>query len=145
MKYLLIIIGIVLLSVPSRASFHYVAQPTADVGLAGRVLTDDNLTEVAPLPIYTITAYTLSPDETDKDYCIGAGNHNLCELQKTTRICASRDLPLHTKIFIKGIGECVVMDRMNSRYHNRIDILMKDRESAIKWGIRKLPVNVLDN
>ena len=93
----------------------------------------------------TITAYTLSPDETDDDPCIGAGNNNLCELRKTKTICASRDLPLNTKVYIEGIGICEVLDRMNIRFKgtNRIDVLMDSKEEARKFGVKKLTYTLI--
>ena len=93
----------------------------------------------------TFTAYTLSVDETDENPCIGAGNNNLCELKKEMRICASRDLPLDTVIYIDGFGECVIKDRLNKRYKgtNRVDILMETKQEAIQFGKRQLKYIVL--
>lgn len=88
----------------------------------------------------TFTAYTLSVDETDENNCIGAGNNNICELRKTRQICASRDLPLNTLIYIQDVGECVIKDRMNIRYKgtNTVDILMETKSDAINFGKREL-------
>lgn len=88
----------------------------------------------------TFTAYTLSVEQTDNSPCIGAGNNNLCELKKTMNICASRDLPLDTLVYIDGFGECVIKDRLNKRYKgtNRIDILMETKKEALKFGKQQL-------
>lgn len=93
----------------------------------------------------TFTAYNLLKEQTDNTPCIGAGNHNLCELrpilkEKGISICASRDLPLHTLIYIENIGECEILDRLNVRYKgtNRVDILMKTRQEALNFGKREL-------
>jgi len=101
------------------------------------------LVEVSQVTVFT--AYTLSVDETDKSPCIGAGNNNLCELKPELEkqgisICASRDLPLDTLIYIDGIGECIIKDRMNIRYKgtNQIDILMDSKADAKIFGIRML-------
>ena len=83
------------------------------------------------------TAYTLSVQETDKEPCIGAGSHNLCDIvreQPDKCIVATRLYKLHTIIFIKGFGECEVLDRTSLKYKDRIDILFPDRESALKFG-----------
>jgi len=90
--------------------------------------------------ITTFTGYSLSVDETDGIPCIGAGNNNLCELKKEMRICASRDLPLDTLIYIDGIGECVIKDRMNKRYKgtNRVDVLFDSKQEAINFGKQQL-------
>jgi 3D (Asp-Asp-Asp) domain-containing protein len=91
------------------------------------------------------TAYTLSPDETDESPCIGAGNHNLCELQLSGQnICASRNLPLHTKINIRGIGECEILDRTSAKYKGRIDILMPTKEEAFKFGKREIEYFIIN-
>ena len=99
----------------------------------------------------TMTAYTLSVNETDDSPCIGAGNNNLCELRPILKkenktICASRDLPLDTEIYIEGYGICVIKDRMNKRYlgTNRIDILMDTKEEAINFGIRELNYIIIE-
>jgi 3D (Asp-Asp-Asp) domain-containing protein len=85
------------------------------------------------------TAYTLSKDETDNDPCMGAGNHNLCELQKQgTPICASRGLPLHTKIIIEGYGLCEILDRTSLQYADRIDILFPTKTEAFAFGKKEL-------
>jgi len=93
----------------------------------------------------TFTAYNLSVAQTDDSPCIGAGNNNLCELKPILKeqnkiICASRDLPLDTEIYIDGYGICVIKDRLNIRYKgtNRIDILMDTYEEAINFGVREL-------
>jgi len=95
--------------------------------------------------ITTFTGYSLSVDETDESPCIGAGNNNLCELKKKTQICASRDLPLDTLIYIDGIGECVIKDRMNKRYKgtNRVDVLFNSKQEAINFGNKRLKYAIL--
>lgn len=93
----------------------------------------------------TFTGYSLSVDETDGNPCVGAGNNNLCELRPILKkegrtICASRDLPLDTVIYIDGIGECIIKDRMNKRYKgtNRVDILFDSKQEAINFGVKQL-------
>lgn len=93
----------------------------------------------------TFTGYSLSVDETDENPCVGAGNNNLCELRPILKeegrtICASRDLPLDTVIYIDGIGECIIKDRMNKKYKgtNRVDILFDSKQEAINFGKQQL-------
>lgn len=91
------------------------------------------------------TAYTLSEDETDSSPCVGAGNHNLCEEQKNKKlICASRNIPLHTRIGIKGVGVCEILDRTNIKYSDRIDILMPTKKEAFKFGKKELEYNIIN-
>lgn len=110
-----------------------------------------NLPSSSTVEVYQVsnktvmTAYTLSVDETDGSPRIGAGSHNLCELkpilkEKGISICASRDLPLHTFIYIQGVGVCEILDRLNVRYtgSGRIDILMDTKAEALSFGIKKL-------
>lgn len=104
--------------------------------------------QIITCPIYdhkaTFTAYTLSVEETDSSPCIGAGNHNLCELRKSkTRICASRMFPLHTIINIKGLGDCEILDRTSIKYADRIDILFNTKAEAFKFGIKTLEYRVV--
>lgn len=88
-----------------------------------------------------ITAYTIgNPDETDNTPCIGAYNDNLCELAQTIRICASNEFEKGTILHIDGLFDCVVMDKMNSRFLKRIDIGFTDRSEAIKFGKQDLLV-----
>lgn len=101
--------------------------------------------------IAEFSAYTLSEDETDGDPCIGARNLNLCKLETILKgeglyICASRDLPLDTLIYIEGIGDCVVLDRMNIRYKGtgNIDILMDNKINADIFGRKQLRYNIIN-
>lgn len=115
------------------------------------VNTVANIATTTALEVYsvdhktTFTGYSLSVDETDESPCIGAWNNNLCELRPILKkegrtICASRDLPLDTVIYIDGIGECIIKDRMNKRYKgtNRVDILFDSKQEAINFGVKQL-------
>ena len=90
--------------------------------------------------VHTITAYTLSEDETDSTPCLGAWNDNLCELQKEIQICATRAYPRGTVLKI-GELECVVLDKTARKYANRIDILMPSKEQAFEFGKQLVSVN----
>jgi len=82
-----------------------------------------------------VTAYTLSIYETDDSPCIGATGENLCEaLERNESICAANFVPFGTILKIDGYGACRVADRTARKYGQRIDILMKDRKDALKWG-----------
>jgi len=90
--------------------------------------------------VHTVTAYTLSEDETDSTPCTGAWNDNLCELQKEIQICATRSYPKGTILKI-GELECVVMDKTALKYANRIDILMPSKEQAFKFGKKEIAIS----
>ena len=91
-----------------------------------------------------ISAYTLSVDETDATPCIGATGEDLCLAQANDEsICAANFVPLGTLLKIEGYGPCRVADRMASKHKNRVDILMKTKQEAKKWGIKSKLVNIL--
>lgn len=97
--------------------------------------------EYPSLGIREISAYTLSEDETDNDFCITASGVNACESELP--IIATNSLPFWTYVEIKG-KEYVVLDRMNSRYQNgEMDILMRIKKEAIEFGRQRLEVKII--
>lgn len=86
----------------------------------------------------TLSAYTSTPEQTDDTPCIGADGSNICELHaKGKRICASNDFSMHATIYIDGIGDCIIRDRMNKRYTgtNTVDLYMgNDTTKALQFG-----------
>jgi len=108
--------------------------------------------EVVSETIREVTAYDVGdPLQTDDSPCIGAYSKvNLCdEVEKGTRICAANFVPLGTRLQITANNgwefECVVWDRMNSRFANRVDIAMslEEKERAVKFGVQNLNVRIL--
>lgn len=103
---------------------------------------------VMPIKIYRlknetvreITAYNVGvPAQTDASPCIGASGENLCSLiAQGEKICAANFVPLGAKLYIENYGICIVKDRMNSRYHNRVDIAFPaDKiKEAKRFGIK---------
>lgn len=89
-----------------------------------------------------VTAYTASINETDDSPCVGATGMNICEIAESgINVCASNAFPIGTYLTIDNLGDCVVFDRMNSRYQNRVDWFMGyDKERAIQFGIQRLYV-----
>lgn len=54
------------------------------------------------------------------------------------------DLGHRTRVEIEGLpGTYIVRDKMNSRWHNKIDILVPSREQALAWGKRKVTIRWL--
>lgn len=104
--------------------------------------------EVVSRIIREVTAYNVGiHGQTDSEPCIGATGEDLCKLLKLgKRVCAANGLPLGTLLRIEHYGECVVLDRMNRRYRNRIDIAMNPGEvgRAREFGLQKLQVSVLE-
>lgn len=106
------------------------------------------LYQVVSETVREVTAYNVGDrSQTDEHPCIGASGDNLCSrLERGEKICALNGVPLGTILVIQNYGECIVMDRMNSRYRNRVDIAMKVSElgKARKFGLQRLNVEILE-
>lgn len=96
--------------------------------------------------IFQVSAYNSVPGQTDSTPCLSASGENICELHEDgLGICASNDYPFGTALFVEGLGNCVVLDRMNSRYtgKSRIDwFIGNDVASARRFGIQFKKVTV---
>lgn len=93
----------------------------------------------------TATAYTSTESQTDSDPLIGAWGHRLDRIKDVRVIAVSPDLlqkglKRGQRVRIKGLkGEFVVMDKMSSRWNNRIDLYMgHDLRAAKLWGKRRV-------
>jgi 3D (Asp-Asp-Asp) domain-containing protein len=89
-----------------------------------------------------VTAYTSYPNQTSGNPCIGAWGDDLCKLYKQGQMaCASNAYPRGTRLHVEGYGTCTVLDRMNSRYPDRVDIYMGyDTAEALNWGVKTVKV-----
>jgi 3D (Asp-Asp-Asp) domain-containing protein len=98
--------------------------------------------------IRRVTAYNVGDSfQTDGSPCIGASLENLCHaLAHGEKTCAANFVPLNTYLYIQNYGICRVTDRMNRRFKNRVDIAMapQQKDVAVKFGVQKLAVSVLD-
>lgn len=94
-----------------------------------------------------VTAYnTGDSNQCSGDPCISANGEDICmALEMGYKRCATNFVPLGTRLNVEGVGQCVVTDRMNSRYHYRVDIAMKKDEykQAKEFGLKRLKVEVL--
>jgi 3D (Asp-Asp-Asp) domain-containing protein len=54
-----------------------------------------------------------------------------------------RVLPLHTKVYIEGMGTFVVKDTGGAIRNNRIDIWFSNRKNAIRFGRRNVQLKVI--
>lgn len=101
--------------------------------------------------IREITAYNAGdPAQTDDNPCVGAYGDNICNLlEQGKNVFASNAYQKGTKLQIIAPNgwemQGVVLDRMNSRYTNRIDIAMakNEKERAVKFGVQNLIVREL--
>ena len=98
--------------------------------------------------IRVVTAYNVGdPRQTDDTPCISANGENICKaLANGEMRCAANFVPLGSRLHVDKIGVCLVTDRMNRRYRNRVDIAMRKDEyrKACRFGRQKLHVKILD-
>ena len=88
-----------------------------------------------------VTAYNVGVrEQTSDDPCIGATGEDLCRLvAQGLKVCAANFVDPKTVLLIEGYGECVVLDRMNRRYSERVDIAMSEDEidRAVEFGLQR--------
>ena len=98
--------------------------------------------------IRVVTAYNAGdPGQTDDTPCISASGENICKaLAKGKKRCAANFVPLGSHLHVEKIGVCLVTDRTNKRYRNRVDIAMQKDEyhEARRFGRQKLTVKIID-
>ena len=104
--------------------------------------------EVISETIRVVTAYNVGdPSQTDDTPCISANGENICRaLAEGEMRCAANFVPLGSRLHVDKVGMCLVTDRMNKRYRNRVDIAMRKDEyrKARRFGRQKLHVKILD-
>lgn len=95
--------------------------------------------------LLVVTAYTPTERECNKD-----PNWTAAMLKpRPGLIAVSRDLfndgwVFGRKVRVEGIGIFTIGDLMNSRWKNRVDILMFDKNQAFRFGKQKISVALLD-
>ncbi len=95
---------------------------------------------------HTMTAYNSEVGQTDDSPCITANGYNVCKSGVEDTIAANF-LKFGTKVKIPelyGDRIFVVRDRMNKKHPDRVDIWMKDRKDAIKFGKKVATIQVLE-
>lgn len=96
-----------------------------------------------------VSAYNAGDrNQTDNSPCIGASGVDICNLlDHGICVFAANFVPLGTYLNIDGIGECQVLDRMNKKYPNRVDIAMplSEKKKALEFGVQNINVRVLKN
>ncbi len=109
-------------------------------------LPENDIWQTKKSGYYTITAYSSEVAQCDGSPCITANGFNLCEHGIEDTI-ATNFLPFGAKVRIPEItGDKVfiVRDRMNPRYHNRLDIWMLNKQDAKKFGVKVTMVEILE-
>lgn len=104
--------------------------------------------EVKSETIREVSAYNAGDrNQTDDSPCIGAWGDNICELlEQGVIVYAANFVPYRTELNIDKIGHGIVLDRLASRYSNRVDYAMRldEFERAKKFGVQKLNVQILE-
>ena len=102
--------------------------------------------KVKSTSVHVITAYNSDVAQTDDSPCITANGFNVCQHGQEDTIAANF-LKFGTKVKIPEVyGDRVftVRDRMNVSHPNRVDIWMKNRTSAIKFGVKTAKIQDLE-
>lgn len=91
-----------------------------------------------------VTAYNSVPWQTDDTPCIGAQGTDICRLlEQGENTCAANFVPLGTMLEVEGLGTCMVRDRMNARYHYRVDWYMgMNITEARKHGVQVKSIGI---
>ena len=107
----------------------------------------DNKLRVVGSTIREVSAYNVGdPSQTDDTPCIAANGENICDaLGKGYKRCAANFVPFGTTLHIDNYGDCLVTDRLASRFPNRVDIAMKldEKARAINFGHQHLQIDIL--
>jgi len=104
-----------------------------------------DVADLAPAKVVlaVTTAYSSTPDQTDDTPFITANGTRVRD-----GIVAANWLPFGAQVRIpEYFGDKIfeVTDRMHRRHSERLDIWMPTREQALKWGIRTVRVEVVEN
>lgn len=94
---------------------------------------------------YNLTAYNSEAAQTDASPCTTANGFNVCEHGVEDTVAANF-LPFGAKVRMPdlfGDRVFIVRDRMSPRFDNYIDVWMKERSDAIKFGVKYARVEVL--
>jgi len=96
------------------------------------------LENVHTVPV-TLTAYSSTPDQCDSSPYITASNKPVRHgvIAVSDDIIKELGLSFGQRVLIPGHGVFEVQDRMNPRWHRRVDIWHDDREAARLFGIQK--------
>lgn len=90
------------------------------------------------------TAYSLEESQCNRDL---KNTAIMVDPKPGWHIAVSTDLIwlLGEKVYIEKVGVRKVVDLMNKRYENRIDIMMPSKEKAIEFGKKELKMVVIGN
>lgn len=58
-------------------------------------------------------------------------------------VAGPRSIPFGTRVWIEGVGERVVQDRLARKYDGRFDVYFSSHAEALRFGNRTLKVRIL--
>lgn len=58
-------------------------------------------------------------------------------------VAGPRSIPFGTRVWIDGVGERVVQDRLARKYDSRFDLYFASHADALRFGKRQLKVRIL--
>lgn len=99
--------------------------------------------EIKYTKFVSATAYSSTIDQTDGNPFVAASGKRVHD-----GMVAANFLKFGTKLRIpEHYGEkiFIIEDRMNKRFFERIDIWMNTREEAIKFGVKKVKIEILED
>lgn len=121
------------------------ARPSCCAGLALLLVLSACASGATQSRVVLASAYNSVPEQTDDEPWVAAWGDRLAPGMKV--IAVSRDLldeglTRGTRVRIEGLpGEYVVLDKMSSRWSNKIDIYMaEDVRAARNWGLREVRI-----
>lgn len=95
---------------------------------------------------HVLTAYNSEVAQTDDTPCITANGFDVCAHGIEDTIAANF-LKFGTKVRIPelfGDRIFIVRDRMNKRYPDRVDVWMLNKSDAIKFGVKRAVIEVVE-
>ncbi|MEI7619947.1 MAG: hypothetical protein WCJ57_00040 [Candidatus Falkowbacteria bacterium] len=101
--------------------------------------------KVVSVSTHSITAYTSEVAQCDASPCITANGFNVCK-NNEENVIAANFLPFGTKVRIPelfGDRIFIVQDRMNRRFPTHVDVWMKNKKDAIKFGTKPAKIEVV--
>lgn len=136
----------VVASLIENAQLQIVTNDVAEEALTIISEPETPLVKVTKTSTHTITAYNSDPAQTDDTPCITANGFDVCEHGEEDTIAANF-LKFGTKVRIPelyGDRIFIVRDRMNKRYSDRVDIWMKEKTDARKFGVKVAKIEVVE-
>lgn len=129
-----------------RSQADKVAQQKQEEAEAEAKALEEAKDKVIYSGVHVITAYNSEAAQTDDSPCITANGFNVCEHGEEDTIAANF-LKFGTKVKIPelfGDRIFIVRDRMNKRYSDRVDVWMVKRQDAVKFGVKKVTIQVIE-